>query len=78
MMSDSLDVCRDVGEAMATAVKDAEYPVTIVASSDMSHYETDSTARTKDRKAIDRVIALDPEGSHPCNRNAFCSRKIGG
>jgi AmmeMemoRadiSam system protein B len=62
MMSDSLDVCRDVGEAMATAVKDAEYPVTIVASSDMSHYETDSTARTKDRKAIDRVIALDPEG----------------
>lgn len=62
MMSESLDVCRDVGEALSEAIKDEEYPVMIVASSDMSHYETDSVARTKDRKAIDRVLSLDPEG----------------
>ena len=28
----------------------------------MSHYVTDSVARDKDKKAIDRVLALDPEG----------------
>lgn len=64
MASDTsgLDSCRLVGEAIADAVKHTEYSVTIVASSDMSHYEADSTARAKDKKAIDRVLALDPEG----------------
>ena len=62
MMPVSLDTCRAVGEAIAEAVKDSEYPVTIIASSDMSHYETDSAAREKDRMAIDRVLALDPAG----------------
>jgi AmmeMemoRadiSam system protein B len=62
MMSVSLDVCRHVGEALAEAVKNAGYPVTIVASSDMSHYVTDSAAREQDRKAIECIMALDPEG----------------
>ena len=62
IMSDSPDACKLVGEAIADAIKDTEYPVTIVASSDMSHYETDSIARAKDKKAIDRVLSLDPKG----------------
>lgn len=62
IMIDSLDSCRLVGEAVADAVREAGYPVTIVASSDMTHYEKDSVARSKDREAIDRVLALDPEG----------------
>jgi len=62
MMSVPLDVCRVVGEALADAVIDSEYPVTIIASSDMSHYVSDSEARKKDSKAIDRVLALDPAG----------------
>lgn len=62
MMTDSLDSCRLVGEAVADVVKDTEYLVTIVASSDMSHYEEDSIARSKDKEAIDRIIAIDPEG----------------
>jgi hypothetical protein len=57
-----LDSCRLTGEAVADVVKDAEYLVTIIASSDMSHYEEDSVARTKDKEAIDRIIAIDPEG----------------
>jgi AmmeMemoRadiSam system protein B len=28
----------------------------------MNHYETDAITRVKDRKAIDRVLALDPRG----------------
>ena len=34
----------------------------IIASSDMNHYETDSTTRVKDHKAIDKILALDPQG----------------
>ena len=62
MMADSLETCRLTGEAIAEAVKESKDSVTIVASSDMSHYVTDSMARKKDKKAIDRVLALDPEG----------------
>ncbi|MBI5196601.1 MAG: AmmeMemoRadiSam system protein B [Nitrospirae bacterium] len=62
MMAYSLDVCREVGLALADAVQDTKYPVTIVASSDMSHYEPDSAARAKDKKAINKILDLDPEG----------------
>lgn len=62
LMVDSLEICKLIGEALADIIGDTKYPVTIVASSDMSHYETDSTARTKDKKAIERILALDPEG----------------
>jgi AmmeMemoRadiSam system protein B len=30
----------------------------------MNHYESDSTTRVKDRKAIDRILALDSRGLH--------------
>ena len=58
----SLDDCRAVGEAVAEVVAaESERPL-LVASSDMSHYEPDEVTRKKDRKAIDRMLALDPEG----------------
>jgi len=62
LMTDSLDAFRMLGEAVADAVREAGYPVTIVASSDMSHYEEETVARIKDKKAIDMVLALNPEG----------------
>ncbi len=62
MMTDSLEVCRSVGDAVADVVMESEYPVTIIASSDMSHYVSDSDAKEYDKKAIDRIEALDPEG----------------
>jgi predicted class III extradiol MEMO1 family dioxygenase len=34
----------------------------IIASSDMNHYESDAITRVKDRKAIERVLALDASG----------------
>jgi AmmeMemoRadiSam system protein B len=64
MMSDSLDDCRSIGEAIASVISETEYPVTITASSDMSHYVSDETARKKDKMAIDKILALDPEGLH--------------
>ncbi len=62
MMTDSLEACRLLGEAVAGVIENTDYPVTIVASSDMSHYVSDSVARKKDAKAIERIEALDPEG----------------
>ena len=51
-----------LGDAMARAIESRGDHVMIIASSDMNHYETDSTTRVKDRKAIDKVLALDPAG----------------
>ncbi len=62
VMSGSIETCRIIGHALADVIEEAEYPVTIVASSDMSHYESDAIAREKDGKAIERILALDPEG----------------
>lgn len=62
MMIDSMDVCRSLGEALADVIKNSDYPVTIIASSDMSHYVSDSTARSKDEVAIERIKDIDPEG----------------
>jgi AmmeMemoRadiSam system protein B len=43
-------------------VKKQSEPVLIVASSDMNHYETDSVTRKKDHKAIEQMLARNPEG----------------
>ena len=40
----------------------AIHNVLIVASSDMSHYESTAAAKEKDFKAIERILDLDPEG----------------
>ncbi len=58
----SLEDCRSVGSAMAAALKEAGYPVTMIASSDMSHYVSEAEARLLDRLAIERILDLDPEG----------------
>ncbi len=51
-----------LGRGMAEAVKTAPGPVMTIASSDMNHYEPDDITRIKDRKAIDKILALDPTG----------------
>lgn len=62
MMSMDYGVCLDIGHAIAQAVKGFKEPVLIVASSDMTHYEPHASAKEKDRKAIDRILAMDPDG----------------
>ena len=51
----------DAGKEIAALVKDNP-DVLIVASTDMSHYINADRAREKDRKAIDKIVGLDPEG----------------
>ncbi len=62
VMSATLEDCSLLGEGIAKAVRETNTGVVIVASSDMSHYVTDETAKKKDRKAIDKLLSLDPEG----------------
>jgi AmmeMemoRadiSam system protein B len=62
-----LDVLRGLGEALADVIADRHEEeqkerTLIIASSDMNHYEPDATTRVKDRKAIERVLAMDARG----------------
>lgn len=52
----------EIGRAIAGAVNSISAEVCIVASSDMTHYETRASASAKDREAIEKIIELDAEG----------------
>ncbi len=58
----SYKTCQIVGEALAAVVKQYGKPVLIVASSDMTHYESRESATAKDSMAIQQIKALNPEG----------------
>lgn len=53
---------RQIGEGVAAAIRAYGRDVLIVASSDMTHYESADSARRKDGLALDKVLNLNPEG----------------
>jgi AmmeMemoRadiSam system protein B len=54
--------CEEIGTAIARAIRKFGRPVVIIASTDMTHYESQESAQKKDQLAIDRVRSLDPSG----------------
>ena len=63
--------CEELGKTIAKAIHkytcprislSGEKKVLIVVSSDMNHYESDTVTKKKDKKAIDKILALDPKG----------------
>lgn len=58
----SLEVCQTTGRALAQAINELGRPVLMVASTDMSHYESRESATVKDHLALARITALDPQG----------------
>lgn len=58
----SWEECEELGRALAAAVVAFGKEVLVVASSDMTHFESASAAKQKDQLALDRMIALDPQG----------------
>mgnify|MGYP006299897603 CR=1 FL=1 len=56
-----LETCLEIGTTLAAVIEEVGEPVGIVASSDMSHYQPDETARRLDRMAIDAALTLDAE-----------------
>ncbi|MBW2076541.1 MAG: AmmeMemoRadiSam system protein B, partial [Deltaproteobacteria bacterium] len=55
-------ICEEIGMAIARALKRYEKPVVLIASTDMTHYESQQSAKEKDQLAIDKISALDPAG----------------
>jgi len=58
----SFDECQMLAKAIVRAVRSYDRPVLIVASSDMTHYESHACASEKDHRAIDQILKMDPEG----------------
>ena len=62
LMRLSFDECQMLAEAIVRAVQCYDRPVLIVASSDMTHYESHTHASEKDHRVIDQILKMDPEG----------------
>jgi AmmeMemoRadiSam system protein B len=58
----SYTACEEAGEALAQGVRNYGKEVLLIASTDMTHYESQEAARAKDKLAIDRILDLDPKG----------------
>lgn len=54
--------CMEVGQGLAKTIASIGEEVLMVASTDMTHYESADAAKEKDTKAIERILALDPQG----------------
>jgi AmmeMemoRadiSam system protein B len=71
--TDRLQAFQDLGRAIGKVVAARKEPVLVVASSDMNHYESDTITRQKDARAIERILALDPEGLYDVVRREAIS-----
>jgi AmmeMemoRadiSam system protein B len=58
----NIDEYRELAGAVVSGAKKLGRKVMVIASSDMTHYESRVSAAEKDRKAIQKVLDLDPEG----------------
>jgi MEMO1 family protein len=52
----------ETGEGIARVLQQSDEEILVVTSSDMNHYEDDQTTRTKDGKAIGRLLQFDAKG----------------
>ena len=54
----SPEILLEIGSALAGIIEQTTYPVSILVSSDMSHYITAAQAEKQDGLAIDQILAL--------------------
>ncbi len=54
-------IYKEIGREIAAAFKDLDRTAVIIASSDMTHYESQESARRKDNKAIEAITAMDED-----------------
>jgi AmmeMemoRadiSam system protein B len=57
----SADIYKEIGHAIAKAIKSLKREAVILASGDMTHYEPAETARAKDMKAVEAMLDLDED-----------------
>ena len=58
----SYSECQSVADALVTVIRQSDKPPLLLASTDMSHYESRAAAARKDKLALDRITNLDPHG----------------
>lgn len=71
----SYEVCERLAEGIARAVSSYNEPVLLLASSDMSHYETRESSSIKDTMALENIKNLNPKGLYHTileNRITMC------
>jgi MEMO1 family protein len=64
-----VSTCKTLSEGIMRAINRLGRPVLLVASSDMTHYESHDKARALDRKAIDCIKNRDPIDLHETVRS---------
>ena len=69
----SLEELLELGAALARVLAAHSGEVLMIASSDMTHYEPGAVAREKDERALQRILALDPEGLYRTVRDGRIS-----
>lgn len=52
-------IYNEIGKEIARAIKELDKRVVIIASSDMTHYESQESAREKDNQAIEAIVAMN-------------------
>jgi len=57
----SEDIYKEIGKGIAKAIKELSKEAVIIASSDMTHYESQKSARQKDTKAIEAILDLNED-----------------
>ncbi len=62
LMELSYKECEELGRTLASVISEYPSKILIIASSDMTHYESQEVAEEKDRKAIEELIRLNPNG----------------
>lgn len=55
------EVYKEIGQAMARAIKKVGKKAVIIASSDMTHYEPHEVAKRKDSQAIEAILSLNED-----------------
>ena len=71
----SYSVCQQAARDLAAAIRESGQPVLLLASTDMTHYESRREASRKDRQALDQIESLDPRGLYDTvvnNRISMC------
>ncbi|HUU51117.1 MAG TPA: AmmeMemoRadiSam system protein B [Nitrospinota bacterium] len=62
LMRSDYEICEDVGNAIYKGIEAIDKETLIIASTDMTHYESHESAVEKDKKAIDEILKLNSEG----------------
>jgi AmmeMemoRadiSam system protein B len=62
-----------IGEAIGRLLSRASEETLLLTTSDFNHYEDDATTRTKDHKAIEKLLTLDARGLYDTCRNESIS-----